>query len=371
MISKSNKFIKYASIAALAIVALAASLSSNNINLGKNILRGRAIEVSSATVTFDGSTATSSGTTNTTVAYTSTGGAVICKIFDNDSTQSSGYVGAVKTGSIIRFYESDGETEYTFEDVDIIRFNYANNYDMSFKMYYKYVTGEDNVGTYSSKGNNYRQLNFTSLGNVSNVWVEVTATRTVSYTLISSIVLTYNCVSKYQDGVTILNNPSQTVYAVGNSFNPTGMVVARHYTNSTSIATDAYTYYPTVPLTASDDHITIYSGGFSTTVAITVSDQGLSGTYSGTYTSFEFTSNSTGIYSYGSEKLYFSYIALGTSITFTYVSGDNTNFGSYRLFAGGSSPTINATGSITSDTTISVKIYNMYDTATSRTFTKA
>ena len=52
MISKSNKFIKYASIAALAIVTLAASLSSSNINLGKNILRGRASEEINGTINF-------------------------------------------------------------------------------------------------------------------------------------------------------------------------------------------------------------------------------------------------------------------------------------------------------------------------------
>ena len=98
---------------------------------------------------------------------------------------------------------------------------------------------------------------------------------------------------------------------------------------------------------------------------------GLTGTYTGMYTSLSFDTNSSGTYIYGSEKLYFSYVVDGTKITFTHVSGDNTSFGSYRLFAGGSSPKPNSTGTVVSDSSISVKTYDMFDSATSRTFTKS
>lgn len=373
MISKSNKFIKHASIAALAIVALAASLSSNNINLSKNILRGSAVEVSSATIVFDGSTATPSGTTNTTIGRTSTGGTIICKTFDNDSTQSSGYVGAVKKGSIIKFYEADGVTEYTFEHLVKIQFNKVGTSTyLGFNLDVLYADGSipESPLSYSSKTNSTRTIDFTTYGSVSNIGVNITNSYS-SVAQLTSIVITYDCVSKYQDGVSILSNPSQTVYAPGEAFDPTGMIVARHYSNNSTVATNSFTYEPTGTLTASDDHITIYSGGFSTTVAVTVSSQGLSGTYSGTYTSIEFTSNSSGKYIYGSEILYFTYVLSGSSIIFTYASGDNTSFGSYRLFEGGSSPKANSTGSITGENTISVKTYNMFDSATARTFTKA
>ena len=78
-------------------------------------------QVTGGTITFNGTKASKSGTTNTTVCNSRVGGNIICKTFNNDSTQSSGRIGAMKTGSIMRFYESDGATEFTFQDLDVIR----------------------------------------------------------------------------------------------------------------------------------------------------------------------------------------------------------------------------------------------------------
>ena len=60
------------------------------------------------------------GDTSTSVASTFTGGTIICKITGNDSSATQAMVGSLTTGSEIRFYEADGITEYTFEDINTV-----------------------------------------------------------------------------------------------------------------------------------------------------------------------------------------------------------------------------------------------------------
>ena len=182
------------------------------------------------------------------------------------------------------------------------------------------------------------------------------------------------------NGITVQTAPSKVNYDVDDNFNPAGLVIRASYSDSTyenisySGHEDLFSFSPSLSTSLTTDitSITISYLGESVSQSITVSSaaSGLSGTYAGTYTSIEFTSSTTCTYIYGSERLYATYVVDGTKITFTYVSGDNTSFGSYRLFKGGSSPKANATGVIVSETQITVKTYDMFDSTTNRTFTK-
>lgn len=341
-------------------VAFVKPISYSNI-----LIRARATDVIGGSIVFDKTNATKSGTTNTTAGTTKTGGTVICKTFNNDSTQSSGYVGAVKTGSTIKFFEPDGVTEYTFENLYYVSFSHGGT-SFGFNLTGIYDDGSPFEFSYSARTTNPRNINFTNYGKVAHLRVEVTSD---IVTLLNSITFTYNCSSKYLSGVEVSTAPTKTSYTAGETFDPTGMVVKAVYSNGSKVVTQAYTYSPTRALLASDTEIVIYYLGFSTSVSITVQEvSGLSGVYSNSSWSIDF-DNLT--YTYGSEVLHFTYSISGTNITFNYVSGDNTGFGSARLFSGGSSPVTNSTGSITSSTQITVNTYNMFDSATSRKFTKS
>ena len=363
---------KQTAFAALASVALVLGVGSAFFpGFNSNLVVSRATTTSQGMITFNGSDATRSGTTNTVVAHTDTGGTIICKTFDNDSTQSSGYVGALKAGSTIRFYEADGETEYTFEDLDIIRFYYGGycGYDIN----YVYSDGRTGQFSYSdSTGSSGRGANFsdkTKYGDVSNISVECKTAFSRVATL-SKIEITYNCTPKAQTGISVSTAPTKTNYSVGESFDPTGMIVTADYSNGTHVATTSYTYYPSGSLTSSDEYITISHNGFSTTQAINVSvPTGFSGSYVSSSWTLVFTSSTQGYYEYMGYTLYFSYAINDPSITFTYISGDNTNFGNGMLFKSGE--TTNATGSITGNATFSLKTYSNWGTATTRTFTKS
>ena len=110
----------------LTLVTIGAAFISPFDFIG-NLFKVRAATYSNSTITFNTSGMQRSGTTTTITAHTQTGGTIICKIFDNDSTTLNNYnniIGAPKLGSFIRFYESDGVTEYTFEDLQMIGFQY-------------------------------------------------------------------------------------------------------------------------------------------------------------------------------------------------------------------------------------------------------
>lgn len=324
--------------------------------------------VSKETITFE-SGSTSSGTTNITPGYTHYGSTILCKVTGNDTTQSSGIVGAVKEGSEIRFYESDGVTEYLFEDIDRFILNFGTG-TSNYTITGFYSTGEPYSFTHSAKVSSERSGSFPE--NSEAVKVRITFINQIAVKLLK-VRLEYNCVSKVQTDVEISTAPTKTSYQAGQFFDPTGMIVKNVYSNGGKTATDDFTYYPTGMLQATDEYVTITSNGFSVQQPITVSESptGLSGTYTNSSWSLNFTDESHGTYTYGSEVLNFTYTVNGTSVVFTYVSGDNTAFGSNRLFSGGSSPTTNSTCSITSDTQLSLKTYNVFDSAQNRTFTKS
>ena len=67
--------------------------------------------------------------------------------------------------------------------------------------------------------------------------------------------------------------PNKTVYAVGESFDPTGMVVRAYYSNLTNAIIQLYTYSPSGPLAVNDHSITVSFSGKTDSVPITVTDR--------------------------------------------------------------------------------------------------
>ena len=75
-----------------------------------------------------------------------------------------------------------------------------------------------------------------------------------------------------QSGITVTSNPTKLSYNVGDTFDPTGMVVKLNFDDDTSKVITNYTLNKTI-LAASDDKVTISYGRFSTTIDITVISQ--------------------------------------------------------------------------------------------------
>ena len=270
----TKKFKIFSAIIAFAVGASAVVLSSVVASNPENGFLRRAYAsqdpVSQGKIVFSSGT-TSSGDVNTTIAYTQYGSPIVCKVTGNDTTQSSGVIGAVKSGSELRFYESDGVTEYLFEDVDIFKFTFSSGYN-AYKLHGFYDSGEQFDFEYASKTTNPRSANFSDsskYGNVAKAYVEFTNSSTIN---LLSLELTYNCESKSQTGVEISTAPAKTTYMVGQSFDPTDMIVKNLYSNGGKVATDSYTISPSGALSVSDTYVTITSNGFTVQQPITVSE---------------------------------------------------------------------------------------------------
>lgn len=221
-------------------------------------------------ITFSGSTV--SGTTTISSSTTSGGGKIKCIVTNNDSSVTSNYVAAFKTGTIIRFYEDDGVTEYTsFEDVDqfsITKSDSSTKY--AFTHYYVDANGDTGSFPWGMSASQTRTPKYeTSNVNASQFWIECTTTDS-GVVYINSLIISYKCTNKHQTGIEISSMPSKVAYSVGESFNPAGMVVSAVYDNGMKVATTSYSYSPNGPLTADVEYITITSGSFSVTQAITV-----------------------------------------------------------------------------------------------------
>ena len=331
-------------------------------NLHNILFRARA-SVSMGTIEFDKANSTRSGTTNTTTASTQTGGGIICKTFNNDISKSSGKVGAVTNGSSIQFFESDGTTEYLFEDLEKISFAHDGK-ALGFDLVGIYDNGEAFSFSYSAKAASPREINFHNYGNVAHIRVNVTCSDVVS---LEKITITYNCTTKYQTGVSIATAPTKTSYIEGESFDSTGMVVQALYSNNTSVVTESYTVYPT-SLTTSDTYVTISYRGFSTTQAITVLENTIAGYYS--YTSGSSTyaltinNDGTGVYHFTNTSysydctMHFTWALNGSTLTFTKDEqpGDSqiSSGISYDLFTISGSYNTTNTATINGDT---IKLY--------------
>lgn len=359
-------------------VAFVKPFSTSNL-----LFRARAANLNNLSVTFSRATST-----NSKGSYNNTDYVLTSKLqqsgLDVQASLTNGY--AITSGS------------------DVVRLNGASSTllfsiptNSSGVTYFRKITSISFVYNASyNVGENYFDVYFSSVSDFSvseiiSVESTASATPTISnahyikiigdkshYAYFNSITINYSCSDEPE--VKILSSISvsgeQTEFTVGDTFSFGGTVTAYYSDSSSADVTDNVTFSG-YDMDEEGEQIVIVSYteneiNKTTNYSITISaaPSGLSGTYAGAYTSIEFTSSTQGTYIYGSERLYFSYVVSGTQITFTYVSGDNTSFGSYRLFAGGSSPKVNTTGSIVSDSQITVKTYNLFDTATSRTFSK-
>lgn len=91
--------------------------------------------------------------------------------------------------------------------------------------------------------------------------------------------VTVNVIERIATGIEIASQPTLKEYGIGQSFDPTGMVVVANYNDgSTEVLTD-YTYTPNGTLTKDDTLITISALGFTATVTIVVSENEVAESY--------------------------------------------------------------------------------------------
>ena len=312
------------------VIALSASLFAafgSSFNY-ENVFKARAGErYEGRIITFSGSTV--SGTTSTSVAQTPSGATIICKITGNDTSVSSSYVAAMKSGTEIKFYESDGVTEFTFEDLEYISF-YKGSSSFAPILDAVYVEGDTYHNVYGSSTSNPRKLNFHSDKFDRDVSVLQAGCNngTGIVTMVTSIEIKYNCTDKKQTGISVTTNPTKLSYTEGESFDPSGMIVKADYNNGTQVATSCYTYAPTGILTADVDHITVSHLGFTTDIPITVAVPSVPGTFKyGTYEPYyliNFINDGTGTYSYDGNSRTFNWSYSNRRITLTKTDSGST-----------------------------------------------
>ena len=393
MISKSNKFIKYASIATLAVVAVATSLSSNNINLGKNILRGSSSDTIQGSITFSRATGTQVVISNNyyyTSGSTTNGAAVYLRNASNVSLGTN-YVavmcGNSEKGSI------DPEIIFTVADSGTTQFGFQYISSISA------VSNSSNSRTLNvskssdgSSWNNAGTMAVTSSGG-SNTDVAGAKYIKLSYSglftlYLTSFTINYYCSAsgtpdvpgeKLLTGISVKTAPTTTEYTEGDYFDPTGLVITASYNDLTTedvtySGNEAdFSFSPSLStaLATSDDSVTISYGGESCSQNITVEESGdsfFSGTFENTSYSDYKINFDDGYYTNGSDRVYFTYNE-GTN-TFTLVSGTPTSFSNnWRMFNSDTAGATNTSLSKTSDTSFTIKMYGAFGQQV-RTFTK-
>lgn len=333
----------------------------NPISLSNLSLMTRAETVSSAMITFTG--CTKSGTTTTSRATTSKGAPIICKITNNSTSVTTSNVGAVKEDSVISFYEADGVTEYTFEDLEIIRF-YHGGTSFSFDLSGLYSDGRAVNISYSARTTSPRGVDFTgaTFGPVSQLKVNVTSQTT---TYLSKIEIQYSCSTKSISGVEVSANPTKMCYAAGETFDPSGMLVKAIYSNGTKVATNSYSYSPTTPLNVGDK-VTVYFQGASTLLDISVTnvDITIAGTYNyisldAIYSTLTLFDDGTGTYYRLSTTYYLTWsynASSGLTLHKTSQSGVDPSYG--QIFYDSDTITIPSSRiTITNSVMMSLRIY--------------
>ena len=366
MTAKQKKLFLLTSVMSVFVMAVTILFAGGNvISPLKNVFASQN-PVSMGAISFDKENSTTSGATNTTVGTTVYHSSIIAKTTNNDTTKSSGYVGAVSSGSEIHFYESDGSTEYLFEDLEKISFSFASG-SLGFNLKGFYDDGTDFSFSYSSKTTNPRTINFHDYGNVTRIYAQFTNSTSVQLT---NVTITYNCTPKHQTGVEIATEPTKTTYGSGQTFDPTGMVVKAVYSNGGKVVTDHYSVSPSRPLTTDDTYVVITCGGFSTTQSITVTDaaQHAVGVYKNSSYYIELYNDGTGTNYYGSDSCSLTWSFDGSTLnlqsTQTY-SFTGTIFHTSTSVNGGSL-TYNANDDIY---TFRLSVKTMYGTSTV-TFTR-
>lgn len=408
MISKSNKFIKYASIAALAIVTLAASLSSSNINLSKNILRSRASEEINGSITFSKPSSTTTNISNNyyfTSGKTTTGMTVYLRNVCTTSFGNSNVAvmpGLTESPSLdpeITFSLSNSAASVPHFEFQNITSIYARSDSATTRTLYVYTSNDGSSWSSAiSFGINSSGATCTNVSGAKYLKLGYQGFYTVN---IVEFVINYTCSSvepepsKTVESIEVKTAP-KTDYTEGDYFDPTGLVITASYNDGSeddiaySDSPSDFTFSPSLStaLSTEDTSVTITYGDKSTSQLITVSEatyEYLDGTYalysSGGYPMWRlsFQPNLTGTY-----KKYDSAGALQGTETFTYtledgvlvindVTASYTSWTSYYLTSGSSATvraTTNDTGRVNEDT-ITITTYttdskNHYE----RTFTK-
>lgn len=77
---------------------------------------------------------------------------------------------------------------------------------------------------------------------------------------------------KVLTGIEVTTQPTKVAYQVGETFDPTGMVVTGTYSDSTTEEITDYTFSPNGALATTDTEVTITKGDFTDTVSITVTE---------------------------------------------------------------------------------------------------
>ncbi len=357
-------------------LGIAASFTFNSFNNGHILPVKADTSVSGALITFDDSGIISNVDNTVTIrSSTTSGGTIYCKLF-NIVGKNDNSIGTVTEGTVIRFYESDATTEYTFEDIDrliILRVNTTNTFGFTTSVTY----ADGRINSYPANVNTTqeRKIGFTgaSYGNVSNLHVEVT---TINSIPLKRIQLEYNCTAKHQNGVSITTAPTKTSYSAGEYFDPAGMAVAATYDNNTQVATTSFTY-TSRPLTLDDEYVEVFHNGFVTHQPITVveSYSFTPGVYkSGSY-KIDFNDLFYVNYSSLNNRVEFTYAVTGNIITFTF-TGQRTseNLSQYALDMDSEGNTVSSrTATLIADNTIKVTLTKGFPSAYVQdfTFTKA
>lgn len=275
----------------------------------------------------------------------------------------------------IKFYFNGGVTN--FSSINSMDFTYSNS-NGTFDIYYSSTPIDfNNPSTYSVKSVSDAPASV-FLGDSGIHYVAIHS-KSGAYAYFASVKINYTCGGDPEPGKTLSSisvSGQTTEFDVGDTFDFGGTVTAHYDDSSTEDVTASATFSGYDMSSVGNQTVTVSYGGKSTTYSITVSSPagGLSGSYVNSFTqaTLEFTSSTSGTYSYYEHSCDFSYVLNGTSITFTYVSGDdNTDFGNYRLFDGGSSPVPNSTAVLNNGTSISLSIYNNFGPSKPREFTKS
>ena len=239
------------------------------------MMRAANQSVTDGTIAFSGSNTVKSSGTRTTTGRTVTGMPIVCKSTGNDTNAPQAYVAAMQSGTVISFFDS-GNTEFEFQKVKGLSITKAQEWGtLTYNFSYTLTDGTSgttsNQPSHTTTGMVYYNLATICGGNLAKL--SINCVSAVGNAYISDIVLTYDCGPVYLDSIDITTAPTKTSYYVGETFDPTGMVVTATYTSGSTSTVSGYTY-STSPLTLDDKEIEISytEGGITktTTQEITV-----------------------------------------------------------------------------------------------------
>ena len=264
------------SLACAAVIGLAAISSTSKLSSkGFAALISRSTSpVTDGSITFNGSDTSRSSTTYTTASSTQTGYPIKC-IATNCEPANTGVVAAMQNGTIVKFYENNGSTEFEFQSIKSFSLTRSNWGTFSYTYSYVLDDGTERTSdTINQTAAQYNQtVDLTELGTV--VKLSLTGASSTYIAMFTSIVLTYDCgpvIPKVLESISVTTAPTKTEYVEGDSFDPTGMVVTATYDDeSTANVTSSCTFSPD-PLTPSDTYVTISYGGKTTTQSISVEE---------------------------------------------------------------------------------------------------